>query len=392
MTQHVLILSYSDLSRDARVLRQINELRQSYIVSTGAKVASGLESGSFTRMVPEETFHLGFPKPLRKAYSAFIIGRTVLMRSLKSQEHIYWTPYRKRTLTALAKVPADLIIANDIETLPLAIRLASNQKHQSKVIFDAHEFSPGQHDGDAQWMKLIKPLNLYLCKTYMPQADHCFTVSPTIAEAYAELTGVRPSLLTNAPHYVDRSPASCSGNVVELVHHGGASPQRQTLELVQMMDLLGNDYRLNLFLVSSDMAYLQQVRNACSERHNVVFNDPLPPEEIINAIHSFDIGIHHLPPTSFNHIHALPNKLFEYVQSRLAIAVSPSPAMARLVTENKLGVVAKDYSFEALADAISSMDRERITQCKLGADACARALSSEGNMLLLRRTVSNLLG
>jgi glycosyltransferase involved in cell wall biosynthesis len=392
MPKHVLILSYSDLSRDARVLRQINELRQSYSVSTGARVASGVETGLFIRMLPEETFHLGFPIFFRKAYSAFIIGRTTLMRKLGAQERIYWTPYRKRTLAALAKVPADLIIANDIDTLPLAIRLAGQSERQPKVVFDAHEFSPGQHEGDAQWMKLVQPLNVHLCKTYMPQADRCFTVSPSIAEAYQKLTGVRPSLLTNAPHYVDQPPASHHSCIVELVHHGGASPERQTLQLVEMMDLLGPGFRLNLFLVSSDQAYLQKVRIACSERPNVIYNDPLPPEEIISTIHGFDIGIHLLPPTSFNHIHALPNKLFEFIQARLAIAVSPSPAMARLVTENKLGVVAEDYSFEALARAIHSMDRQRIADCKRSANDCARALSAEGNMTLLRQTVSKLLG
>lgn len=391
MAKHVLILSYSDLTRDARVLRQINELRKAYIVSTAAIKASGLESGTYTRMFPDETIHLDFPTLLRKASSAFILGRKAFTQRVKAHERNYWTANRKRTLSALVKVPAQLIIANDIDTLPLALRLAKQKEPRAKVVFDAHEYSPGQCEGEARWERTVQPLNNYLCKTYMPEADRCFTVSPRIAEAYGILTGVTPALLTNSPQYVDIAPSDHPRDPVELIHHGGASSYRHTHELIRMMDLLGPGYCLNLFLLPSDEVYNALIKKACDERPNVVLNGPLPPRDIVNVINAFDIGIHHLLPSSFNHINALPNKLFDFVQARLAIAVSPTPAMAQLVTENKLGVVAKDYSFEALADAIRSMDRERITQCKLAADACARALSSEGNMLLLSRTVSDLL-
>ncbi|MGB3525236.1 MAG: hypothetical protein WBB32_04650 [Flavobacteriales bacterium] len=391
MTKNVLILSYSDLSKDVRVLRQVQELGSSYRISTGATVASGLETGTFIRMLPEEAFHLGYPVLLRKAFSAWIRGRTAFFLKSGSYESLYWSPHRRRSLKALEKVPTDLIIANDIDTLPLAIHLARKHARRPRVIFDAHEFSPGQNDGDAQWRKFVKPVNTYLCKTYMPQADRSFTVSQSIADAYEELTSVTPLVLTNAPPYVDQPPVASTRDVIDLVHHGGASPERQTLELVQMMDLLGPGYRLNLFLFSGDKAYLQKVRNASIERRNVVFHAAMPTNEILSVIREFDIGIHMLPPTSFNHIHAMPNKLFEFIQARLAVAVSPSPDMARLVSENGLGAVAAGYSFKALADAIRSLDKKRIAACKRAAHTCASSLSAEENMILLRKTVAELI-
>ena len=53
--------------------------------------------------------------------------------------------------------------------------------------------------------------------------------------------------------------------------------------------------------------------------------------EIVDTIAEYDIGLFILSPINFNYYHALPNKLFEFIQARLAIAVSPSPEMARIV-------------------------------------------------------------
>lgn len=391
MKKHVLILCYSDLSKDARVMRQVVELvKAGYTVSTAAHAPSGHETGSFTRIEHEERRHYGAPLPLRKALSLAIRVRHRILRSLNAQEIAYWSGFRKDSLKRLRPIHADLIIANDIDTLPLALAL---KEETTRVIFDAHEFSPLQGEGDREWMASFHARNTYLCKRYLPLADRCFTVSPEIADRYAELTGVRPALMTNAPSFVDQGPIINRNGPIELVHHGIATRQRQTHELLLMMDELGNGYRMHFYLLQGqDPEYAGRLLESCAERGNVVVHPPIPPSAVSTTITPFDIGVHRLPPHSTNHQLALPNKFFEFIQARLAVAVSPNPSMAKIIQEEGIGAVASDHSIEALTTAVRSLDREKINACKRRAHAIASRYSATGNMTLLRSTVAELIG
>ena len=51
-----------------------------------------------------------------------------------------------------------------------------------------------------------------------------------------------------------------------------------------------------------------------SERVRIV--PPVLSHEVVSFIHQYDMGIFILEPINFNYTHALPNKLFEFVQAR----------------------------------------------------------------------------
>ena len=62
--------------------------------------------------------------------------------------------------------------------------------------------------------------------------------------------------------------------------------------------------------------------------------------ELPRMANDYDVGLYLLPPTNFNQRYALPNKFFEFIQGRLAIAIGPSPEMAKLVERsNADGVI-----------------------------------------------------
>lgn len=50
----------------------------------------------------------------------------------------------------------------------------------------------------------------------------------------------------------------------------------------------------------------------------------------------FRIGVHILPPVSFNHRYAMPDKLFDCLQARFGVLIGPSPEMAGVVREHEL--------------------------------------------------------
>jgi hypothetical protein len=82
-------------------------------------------------------------------------------------------------------------------------------------------------------------------------------------------------------------------------------------------------------------------------------------------------------PTTFNLLNCLPNKFFEFVQARLAIAIGPSPDMAELVHHYGLGVVASEFSITGMVDTLKSFTAEQINKAKRASDVAARELCYE---------------
>jgi hypothetical protein len=98
-----------------------------------------------------------------------------------------------------------------------------------------------------------------------------------------------------------------------------------------------------------------------------------------------------LEPTNLNNHFALPNKLFEFIQARLAIAIGPSPEMAKIVQEYQLGIVAQDFKPETMAAALNKMTKESMDAFKLNADKAAKILNAEENMKRLHNEMERLL-
>jgi hypothetical protein len=370
---HILVISYSDLTQDARVRRHLEALRGNFSLTTAALAPSGLEGIAHIALTSGDA-HVQLPWLLRKIASAHIrLRRYLLKHLLNDYNKFYWDEVMLDALSRLRHLRPDVIIANEIEALPLAIALAAGRSNVA-------------------WVRQFQAYNTYLCRTYMPKADACFTVSKGIAEAYHELTGVMPDVLVNAPAFEDLSPGPLAAGRIRLVHHGNANRHRRIEDLISMMDGLEDSYEFHLYLMPADTPeYMASIQAMCAERSFVHLHKPIPPEHIARTINQYDIGVHHLHTESFNHLHALPNKFFDFVQARLAVAISPNPAMAALTVEHDLGVVAADHHHSSLREAILSLDRARIMTCKLNAHHSAQTLSSRTGNALLCSTVERLL-
>lgn len=275
----------------------------------------------------------------------------------------------------------DLVIANDISALPLALEVARGQP----VLMDAHEYSPREFDDRLVWRVLFANYYDHLCRSCLPRASSMTTVCEGIAAEYRNRYGVSSRVVYNAPALADLTPTAVDGTRIRLIHHGAAIASRHLELMIQMMDHLDERFSLDLMLMPSDPAYLNRLKTLAASRPRVRFMEPVPMEQICMAINDHDIGVFLLPPVNFNYAHALPNKFFEFIQARLAVAIGPSPEMARLVQQHGCGVVADSFEPLALAEAIRALDAQTVTSFKQASDRAARELNYEqaGRSLLV---------
>jgi glycosyltransferase involved in cell wall biosynthesis len=373
----VLVISFSDHARDPRVDRQIIALSPHHELVTAGFGAGAADSERFIDL------RVAWSTPAARANQAAGLQRIASRRF----ETAYWGNRLVRaTLARLDHVRPDVVVANDIQTLPVALRVARG----APVLFDAHEYYPEHFAQVRWWTLLMAPYLTHLCRTYMPRAGATSTVSPGLAALYAERVGVDPTVILNAPPRADLEP-SPTGRPVSLLHHGLADPRRRLEGMIEAVRLLDDRFVLNLMLMGSNRS-IGRLQSAARGDSRVRFLPPVPMREIPRVANGHDIGLFLLEPQTPNQRHVLPNKLFEFIQARLGVAIGPSPDMAAVVREWDCGVVADDFTPAALAATLDSLDADDIARMKRRSHAAAEQLCSERTEQRLLDLVGGLLG
>ncbi|MBK8628514.1 MAG: hypothetical protein IPN86_24075 [Saprospiraceae bacterium] len=115
-------------------------------------------------------------------------------------------------------------------------------------------------------------------------------------------------------------------------------------------------------------------------------------KNIVSFISSYDMGVYILEPTNFNNGMALPNKIFEYIQARLAAAIGPSSEMKGLTENYNIGVVSHDFKSKSLANILNNLRKEDISNFKNNSNSAAKILNSESNIKIIKDSVFNMIG
>ncbi len=367
---HLLIVCLSDVGRDPRVRRQIEWLKPHYRLSV-------LGFGQW-----QEDGIAAFLKRDRPNYGSLgiwglvkILTRLQVARFLPLDVYIH-PIHPFPAIRTLAAEKFDAIIVNDAEPLPLAFELAQG----APVLFDAHEYYPLEAENSLTWRLFLQHYWTRLCRRYIPLCQGMTTVCQSIAEEYQRrFKTPRMEVITNAHSFADIAPSPVDGKRVRLIHHGGAMPGRALDRMMEMMDYVDSRFSLELMLTPSDPGYLAKLKRMAATRSNVKIIDPVSMPEIVGQINRYDMGVSLLPPVSFNDLHALPNKFFEFIQARLGIAVGPSVEMARIVNQEGLGVVADDFNPASLAAKLNALTSADIVRFKENAAKAAKKYNAERN-------------
>ena len=199
--------------------------------------------------------------------------------------------------------------------------------------------------------------------------------------------------MKNIEYQTVLKPNETHGDKIRLIHHGGAIKERKLELMIKMMRFLDpQKYDLTFMLVPSDKKYYNYLVNLAGKCGNIHFVSPVSFSEIPQTLNRYDIGVYILIPNSFNNKYALPNKLFEFIQARLAVAIGPSMEMAKIVDRYCVGIHSDKFTPKSLANTIVSIAPEKIMEYKKNADRHARELSAEENINRIKNIVVELAG
>lgn len=378
MRKNILIICFTDIARDPRVKRQISFLKDSYDLTILGSGDPGIAGITY--------LHCPFSHhTARQKVAPFL-----LLAARQYEKHYWRQSFTQSALKLLENRRYDLLIANEINSLPLAVAVARG----AKVLFDAHEFYPGLRDEYLWWRLCFNPYFDRICSSYLPRTDAWVTVSDGIATEYQRRYRLpAAAIITNAPDLSSIAPSRTDARRIKLVYHGMAAPTRRLENILNTFRLLDGRFELHLiFSPGSDQKYITKLKRLALRLGNISFPPPVPSDRVIDCLSQYDIGIYLFEPTNINNRMALPNKFYEFIQARLAIAIGPSPEMAKLVNKYNLGLVANSFAPADLARLLNALPADRIDEFKHNSDRAAMALSAQSNRTILLDLVGSLIG
>ncbi len=366
----LLVISFSRVVDDARVLKQVRLFSRDYDVTTCC-YGPAPDGPVGHVQIPDDLVYWAYPRPL------------VALRQFAAAYRR--NPVVSHLWSVLPRGTFDVVLANDVDTVPLALELVP----RGGVHADLHEYAPRMKEDLTRWRTFVGPLMRWLCREHVSRCVSVTTVGEGIANEYARRFGFEPQKVTNAAPYAALSPTPTT-EPIRLVHSGAARGDRHLDLMVDAVELTRRPLTLDFFLTPNDPAYLERLKGRVASLPGVTVHPPVPYAELSQALNHFDVGVYILPPVNFNNAWALPNKFFDFVQARLGVALGPSPEMAALVRRHGLGVVSDDFTAESFARALNALTPESVDAYKAASHAVARELSADAQVQVWADAVASI--
>lgn len=381
----VLIVSFSVSLSDARVKRQAEALAGCFRVTVAGFGNAGFPRARFLKIKQSNERGKWFA---RRALEILEIG----LCALRLYSLNYWlTKPEVRSLGRILKSRKfDVILANEPETIPVVMRMAPAN---TALVHDQHEYWPDLFISRVKRYAL-RGYRMWLMTKFARHLTHWSVVGGRIGYEYQQHVGMsEPVVISNASRFHELEPSTVNPERIELIHHGLWDLGRGIEKVIDALRLADQRFHLNLMLVNAPIDSLRKLASDIGVADRVHFHPAVPQDQVPTFINQCDVEVIFIQPVNKNFELALPNKLFEAIQGRLAIVSSPLPEVSDIVTKQQIGLTSGGFDSQSLATTLQSLSAETIRQMKMNTASAATEHCAEANeerlVELIQRALRN---
>ena len=278
------------------------------------------------------------------------------------------------------KFDADVYHCHEIWSLYAGIKIKHELEKRGKkvkLICDVHEYWPAKQYGNKIRENIwSRAKNRFEKKNYK-YVDYFFTVNQMLRGYLLLINGFR-----NTEVLYNCSLSSIFGEseqkivnlqkTITICHEGSLVFSRGLKEIIEVMSSLKERYKGRVCLLiigeayGKEKEYLDENIKKYEIEDIVKFTGWLPYEEVGNAISNGAIGINFLDYHFENNMFTTAIKLFNYMRYGLPIVTVDLPETRRIILDANCGVIVKERTTEALADALSMLIDQPELRKKLG--------------------------
>jgi hypothetical protein len=291
----------------------------------------------------------------------------------------------------------DLLVVNEIEYMHWS-KFSTTDLKSAPTYLDLHEDHVHHADRGLlerfafrkYWVWQLEQLVSFVRGRKGKVAITC--VEEVIADSYANILGEPLDLILNSPDENDLEPGLVNPGNIRLVHHGMGTKGRGIEQTIVALSRLDSKFTLDLIIFSGPLYTLKIKVLALifGVSRRMRFLPGVPLSDLPKVLNKYDVSVIILSDVTSGHLNALPNKLFESIQAKLAIITGPNPSMAKLVLGNGVGVALPSWSPKDLAKQLGQLTASEIQAFKQNAVVASKKFSTEASKRVFMRIVRNL--
>jgi len=315
------------------------------------------------------------------------------MRLLFSTGPLFYLEFNLRLMLALMREKADLLVANDLDTL-LGTYLTYVNKRDIALVYDSHEYFTEVPELEGRWAKKAW---LRLEEWIFPKLKHVYTVNQSIADIYTQKYQVPVQVIRNLPDTRRLGEKKSREDLdlpletrILILQGAGINVDRGAEEAVQAMELLGDNYLLLIIGAGDVMGKLKEIVRVRKLETKVRFIPRLPYHELMQYTMNADLGLSLDKSGSANYDLALPNKIFDSIAAGIPVLVGPTIEAKRLVEGYQVGRSISEVSPGAITEAVCEIFKDQKSYAAYGFNT--KAASKELNWMHEERKLFHIFG
>lgn len=298
----------------------------------------------------------------------------------------FYASYNIRLFIFLLFRKADLIFANDLDTLPACWMAACLKR--VKLVYDSHEYYTGVPE--LQGRPFVKKTWETIEKIIFPRLKTIITVNESIAKLYRKQYSKELHVIRNVPTAYEKTndPLDVArtrekmgvknGERILILQGSGINKDRGAEEAVLAMQYLEN-IKLILLGGGDSLSELQRLVDTHHLGGKVVFLPRMSYSEMMQYTSACDLGLTLDKDTNINYRFSLPNKLFDYIHAGIPVLASKLPEVEQIVNQYDIGTFIRSHDPELLAKDIEMAlsDQEAIARRRKNLQIASRELNWE---------------
>lgn len=246
------------------------------------------------------------------------------------------------------KADKDTILhANDIDALLPNYLIA--KKLNIPLVFDSHEIftempSVQKRFSQKFWRVLERKL--------VPHVKFMMTESESYAEWFHEKYNVNPVVVRNIPRKILSAPEIPENHPKIILYQGAINQSRGIEKMIAAMHHI-KDAVLKIAGDGPKKKAYEELVIQEKLQDKVFFLGKLKPENLREVTKTADMGFSLEENNGVSYYYSLPNKVCDYIQSRVPLVMINFPEMQRIRNQFNVGEIVSDHKPETIEKAVN---------------------------------------
>ncbi len=240
-----------------------------------------------------------------------------------------------------------ILLANDLETIMPNYLIS--RKLQIPMVFDSHEIFTEMPTLQGRWVKKIwKAIE----KNFVPKMKRMITASDSYADWFAKEYHIkRPTVVRNLPRKIAFDGAADHSPKI-ILYQGWLNYSRGLDKAILAMQYIP-DAELWIAGGGPMEKEFRSLAENTGVSAKVKFLGKLVPDDLRTITPLAAVGISVEENNGMSYYYSLPNKISDYIQSRVPVVVSDFPEMKHIVNTFGVGEILSNHSPKHLAEKLN---------------------------------------